>query len=116
MRPFGLAPLLSSSVPKYLQYPFAIIKGGIGRIQSQKKERTLRIPFAIPMIMKIPINEPVIRRTVPSTLPFLRKKLTMLAERIPKPRMGRADSRINPPSPRETTLFKMGLSSRWARK
>jgi hypothetical protein len=76
----------------------------------------LKIPLAIPMMMKMPIKEPVIRRRVPSTLPFLRKKLTMLAERIPKPRIGRAESRINPTFPRDITFFKIGLSSRWVKK
>jgi hypothetical protein len=78
----------------------------------QKKERTFRIPPAIPMIMKIPMKEPVIRSTVPSPLPFLRKKLTMLAERIPKPRMGRAESRIKPTFPRDITFLRIGLSSK----
>jgi hypothetical protein len=73
-------------------------------------------PLAIPMIMKIPMKEPVIRRAVPSTFPFLRKKLTMLPERIPKPRMGRAESRINPTFPKDITFFKIGLSSKWVRK
>jgi hypothetical protein len=67
------------------------------------------------MIMKIPMKEPVIRRTVPSTLPFLRKKLTMLAERIPKPRMGSAERRINPTLPKDIIFFKTGLSSRWVK-
>jgi hypothetical protein len=40
----------------------------------------------------------------------------MLAERIPKPRMGRAESRINPTFPRDITFFKIGLSSKWVKK
>jgi hypothetical protein len=87
----------------------------ISLIKSQKKDKILKIPFAMPMMMKIPMKEPVIRRTVPSTLPFLRRKLTMLAERIPKPRMGRAESRINPTFPRDITFFKMGLSFKWVK-
>ena len=62
------------------------------------------------------MKEPVMRSTVPSRLPFLRKKLTMLAERIPKPLMGSAESRINPTFPEDITFFKKGLSSRWVRK
>jgi hypothetical protein len=108
MQPFGLLPRHSYPGPKHLSSP--IINEGIGPIPSQKKDRTLRIPLAIPMMMKIPMREPVIRRTVPSTLPFLRKKLTMLAERIPKPRIGRAESRINPTFPKDITFFKIGLS------
>jgi len=34
----------------------------------------LKIPFAMPMMMKIPMKDPVIMRRVPSTFPFLRKK------------------------------------------
>ena len=83
---------------------------------AQKKEIILKIPFAIPMMMKIPMKEPVIRRRVPSILPFFRKKLTMLAERIPKPRMGRAESRINPTFPKDITFLKIGLFSNWAKK
>ena len=76
----------------------------------------LKIPLAIPMMMKMPMKEPVIRRRVPSHLPFLRKKLTMLAERIPKPLMGSAERRINPTFPRDITFFKIGLSSNWFKK
>jgi hypothetical protein len=76
----------------------------------------LKIPLAIPMMMRMPTKEPVIRRRVPSVLPFLRKKLTMLAERIPKPRMGSAESKIRPTFPRDITLFKIGLSFKWVKK
>ncbi len=76
----------------------------------------LKIPFAIPMMIKIPIKEPVMRRRVPLNFPFLRKKLTMLPERMPNPRMGRAESRISPISPRAITFFKMGFSSKWPKK
>jgi hypothetical protein len=112
MQPFYSSRFLNL----YLKYPLEYLQEAIELILSQKKDRILMIPLAIPIIMKIPIKEPVIRRTVPSTLPFLRKKLTMLAERIPKPRMGRAESRINPTFPKDITFFKIGLLSKWARK
>ena len=69
----------------------------------------------MPMIIKMPKKEPVIRRIVPSILPFLRKKLTMLAERIPNPRMGSAERRISPKSPKDIIFFSRGLSFRLLR-
>ena len=68
------------------------------------------------MIMKMPMKDPVIKRRVPSLLPFLRKKLTMLAERIPKPRMGSAEIKISPTFPKDITFFKNGLSFKWVKK
>ena len=56
-------------------------------------------------MIKIPKKEPAINRIVPRILPFLRKKLTMLAERIPKPRIGSADRRISPTSPKDMIFF-----------
>ncbi len=67
------------------------------------------------MMIKMPTKDPVMRRIVPSTFPFLRKKLTMLAERIPKPRMGSAERRISPKSPRDIIFFKRGLSFKLVR-
>ena len=92
------------------------VRGNVQFVRYQNRAKIPKIPLAIPMIMKIPMKEPVIRRRVPSNFPFLRKKLTMLPERMPKPRMGRAESRISPTFPRAITFFRMGLSSKWPKK
>lgn len=80
----------------------------------QKKDKILNTPLAMPTMMRIPRQEPTIRRIVPSILPFLRKKLTMLAERIPKPRMGSAEIRTSPTSPKDITFLRRGLSFKLA--
>ncbi|MGQ9636241.1 MAG: hypothetical protein ACUVT6_00440 [Thermodesulfobacteriota bacterium] len=43
-------------------------------------EMSLKIPFAIPMMIKIPKKEPIINSIVPSIRSFLGKKLTILPE------------------------------------
>ncbi|MGQ9509360.1 MAG: hypothetical protein ACUVTN_08170 [Thermodesulfobacteriota bacterium] len=43
-------------------------------------EMSLKIPFAIPMMIKIPKKEPIINSIVPSIRSFLGKKLTILSE------------------------------------